>query len=87
MAKSSFYRNVVVTDKDKIEEIQNALDKEMNLVITSEQIELFKDVTAEVMRKEGASEEFIKEKLTNNEVQFAINNDISPKVLAWGLLF
>lgn len=46
----------------------------------------FKEEVDKIMRKDGASEDFIQKNLTESAVRCAIKNGFSPDSLAWSLL-
>ena len=46
----------------------------------------YKKRVIEEMRKQGASDSFIQENMTNNAISDGIINDFPPAVLAWVLL-
>lgn len=46
----------------------------------------YKKQVIEEMRKQGASDSFIQENMTNNAISDGIINDFPPAVLAWVLL-
>lgn len=54
--------------------------------MTDKEVE-FKKAVADIMRKDGATEEYIEKYLTDTVVINAIVNDCSPDDCAWGLLF
>lgn len=52
----------------------------------TEEEKSFKEEVEKIMRKDGASEDFIQENLTESAVRCAIKNGFSPDSLAWSLL-
>lgn len=46
----------------------------------------FREEVAAIMRKDGASEAFIKRELTDSAVRGALKNNFSAESLAWALL-
>ena len=46
----------------------------------------FKEEVEKIMRKDGASEDFIQKNLTDSAIRCAIKNGFSPDSLAWSLL-
>lgn len=48
--------------------------------------EVIKKTTGEILKKDGASEDFIQKNLTESAVRCAIKNGFSPDSLAWSLL-
>ena len=43
----------------------------------------FKEEVEKIMRKDGASEDFIQKNLTDSAIRCAIKNGFSPDSLAW----
>lgn len=46
----------------------------------------FKEEVEKIMRKDGASEDFIQKNLTDSAIRCAIKNGFSPDSLAWSIL-
>ena len=46
----------------------------------------YKEEIAEIMRSDGASDDFIFEVITNAVIKVAIENDLSPAEMAWSLI-
>lgn len=47
----------------------------------------YTDRVKEVMQNEGADSDFIKKSVSEEEIKYAIANDISAEDFAWGLMF
>ncbi len=63
-----------------------SMSKRKVILPRKSEMELFKKKTVRIMRKDGASENFIANELTDNAVKEAILNHFTPESLAWALL-
>ena len=65
----------------------NLVKKKDNCRTNNETREMsFREEVATIMRKDGASEAFIKRELTDSAVRGALKNNFSAESLAWALL-
>lgn len=59
---------------------------ELNDINLADKIYVSRERVASIMRKDGASDEFINRELTDSAIKEALKNNFSAESLAWTLL-